>query len=116
MALSGYDVSPGTMRTVKGKVEGHIDDLPGKRSALSTAVDNSIESCKMPQVASALTGLWNDILALQTEAAETRVKNACTALGDVAQAYENGDQSMMDDAEESIVAVPELDINDGKTV
>lgn len=116
MALDGYDISPGALREIKGKVETEHDHIATKRKDLSDAVDACITSCKMPQVASALTEAWNGLLAIQTEAAETRIANATTALGDVASAYENGDQAMMDDATKAATAVPDLEIDDGKSV
>ncbi|WP_189349164.1 DUF6507 family protein [Zhihengliuella salsuginis] len=114
--MSDYDISPGALETIKAKVETEHEHISTKRDALSTAVDDCIESCQMPQVASALTEAWNGLLALQTEAAETRVSNAATALGDVARAFRNSDQSMMDDATSAANAVPDLEIDDGKSV
>lgn len=116
MALDDYDISPGALETIKAKVETEHGHIATKRSNLSTAVDDCIGSCEMPQVASALSEAWNGLLALQTEAAETRIANAATALGDVARAYRNSDQSMMDDATEAANAVPDLEIDDGKSV
>ncbi|MBG6085460.1 DUF6507 family protein [Zhihengliuella flava] len=116
MALDDYDISPGALGEIKTNVETEHDHIATKRKDLSDEVDECVTSCKMPQVASALTEAWNGLLAIQTEAAETRITNATTALGDVVRAYHNGDQEMMDDATTAINAVPDLEIDDGKSV
>lgn len=116
MALDDYDISPGALGEIQAKVETEHGHIATKRGDLSVAVDDCVESCRMPQVASALTEAWNGLLALQTEAAETRISNAATALGDVARAYRDSDQSMMDDATAAANAVPDLEIDDGKSV
>lgn len=116
MALDGYKLSPTGLADVKKDVDGQAEDLPALRNTMSSDTDALIASCKMPQVAVALSELWNGVLAVQAEAAETRIANACTALGDVALAYNNADQKMMDDASDAAVQVPEIDIDDSKAV
>lgn len=116
MALDGYELSPTGLADVKRSVEEQADDLPGLRKTMSTETDELMTASKMPQIAVALSELWNGVLAVQAEAAETRIANACTALGDVALAYNNADQKMMDDASDAAVQVPDIEIDDAKAV
>lgn len=107
---------PDAIDGVAANVEAELGLLPGLRTALGTHIDEAAAACKMQAISASLAGAWNEILAVQAEAAQTRIENACAAIRTVSAAYREGDQAMMDEATRAVTGAPNVLIEDGKDI
>lgn len=114
--VNGYSIVPATVRGALGVVRTECDDLGPKREAMLGKMEDLMEAAKMRAVTTALSSVWNDLIALQAEAAETRIDNAVVGMEASVQAYEQGDASMMESAQSTMRQSPELDIDDALAV
>lgn len=112
MALTGYTISSGPAREALSSVRSQRNELDGLRDNVQTAMGELIEAAEMRAVTTALTSVWNDLIALHAEAAETRIDNGLSGMESAIQAFETGSQTMMDDANSPMVTTPELEIDD----
>lgn len=114
--MAKYELSPDAIDGVAANVEAELGLLPGLRTALGTHIDEAAAACKMQAISASLAGAWNGILAVQAEAAQTRIENACAAIRTVSAAYREGDQAMMDEATRAVTGAPNVLIEDGKDI
>ncbi|MCC9173283.1 DUF6507 family protein [Arthrobacter sp. zg-Y179] len=117
MPLSGYDVNPEGCARVLAQVEND----PGRPAAL-TALQNAVADAQTAcgpggtgAVVQALGELWQNTLALQAEAAETRIGNAVAGVREAVSIIAEADASMADaaraslaEAQSGIFQAPEL--------
>lgn len=116
MTLPGYHIDPSGARGVLSRVRAERAELDGLRDTMETHMESLIEAARMRAVTSALTSVWNDLLALHAEAAETRIDNGVTGMEGAIQAYEDGDITMMEAAHGTMHQSPELEIDDAMAV
>lgn len=116
MALTGYRIEPAGVRGALNRVRSQREELDGLRGNVQAEMTTLIEAARMRSVTTALTSVWNDLLAVHAEAAETRIDNATSGMEAAVQAFEDGSRQMMDDAHQSMGQVPDLDIDDAMVV
>ncbi len=116
MTLPGYHINPSGARGVLSRVRAERDELDGLRNSMETHMESLIEAARMRAVTTALTSVWNDLLALHAEAAETRIDNGVTGMEGAIQAFEDGDITMMEVAHSTMHQTPELEIDDAMVV
>lgn len=114
MALDGYDINAATCRSILGAVEAENEQLTGQRAKLSSAVDEAIVASAGGPVAGALITLWNDVLAIQCEAAATRIENATGGVREAVAAYELGDARMAQNGRNQMSQAPAIVLEDAK--
>lgn len=114
--VHGYAIVPATVRGALRQVRSEREDLDSQREALLGTMEDLMEATKMRAVTTALSSVWNDMIALQAEAAGTRIDNAVTGMEESVQAFEQGDATMMDSAQTSMQQSVVLEIDDGLTV
>ena len=114
MALNGYDINTAACQGILTNVEIEAEDIATKRSNLSDEVDNAVEACKSRQIGSALIDLWNNVLAIQCEAATTRIENAAGGVRGAVNAYVIGDEAMAENSRKQITDLPDISIEDAK--
>ncbi|MDN5824675.1 MAG: DUF6507 family protein [Micrococcaceae bacterium] len=114
--VHGYEIVPATVRGALRQVRSEREDLDTQREALLGRMEDLMEATKMRAVTTALSSVWNDMIAMQAEAAGTRIDNAVTGMEESVQAFEQGDATMMDSAQGSMQQSVVLDIDDALTV
>lgn len=116
MGIGNYQVQPAAVRGVLANVRAEREDLATLRTTLRNDVEDLMAAAKMRAVVTALSSVWNDVLAVQAEAAETRVDNAVNGMEAALRAYEAGDAAMMDAAHTTMGRSPALAVDDAITV
>lgn len=116
MALTGYDIDADGARGVLNRVEAQGEDLPTIREAAHGHMESLIEAAKMRSVASALTSVWNDMIAVQAEAAEVRTANGVSGMRTAVNAFVDGDAHMMESSHATMHQAPDLEIDDAMVV
>jgi t-SNARE complex subunit (syntaxin) len=116
VALTGYIIEPGPARGALAAVQAQRDELDGLRDNVQGAMEDLIQAAGMRAVTTALSSVWNDLIALHAEAAETRIDNGLSGMERAIQAYESGSQTMMDDANATAAAAPVLAIDDAMVI
>lgn len=114
--MDGYTIHPGTVRGALSKVEAEREAITPKRDGMLEKMDDLMEAAKLRIVTTALSSVWNDLIALQAEAAETRIENAVEGMEASVQAFEQGDMSMMDNAQATLRESLDLEIDDAIVV
>jgi hypothetical protein len=112
--LGSYDINPAGCHGILTNVESEADGIAAARAALSGAVDEAIEACRSRQIGGALIELWNNVLAIQCEAATTRVENAVGGLRTAVNLYVAGDEEMAANSQRQVTEVPAITIEDAK--
>lgn len=113
MSLVGYTINPGAVRGVLTNVETDAEQFPTARKAIRDDIEEGVGNVKLRAMAGSLSGLWNDLIALQAEAVETRTAGAVSSMRSVVNAYVQGDESMMDAAEKQLLKAPDVTVDDG---
>ncbi|MFC7400860.1 DUF6507 family protein [Citricoccus sp. GCM10030269] len=116
MSLTGYDIDPAGARGVVNRVETQAEDLPTIRETAHGHMESLIEAAKMRAVTTALTSVWNDMLAVQAEAAEVRIANGNSGMRSAVTAFEDGDINMMEASHATMHQSPDLEIDDAMVV
>jgi hypothetical protein len=116
MALTGYVVDPDGVRGALSRVRGRRGELTGLRDGAESAMTGLVQAAGMRSVSTALSSVWNDLIALHAEAAETRIDQGTSGMEAAVQAFEDGSRQMMDDAHESMGRVPDVVIDDAMVV
>lgn len=116
MSLTGYDIDPAGARGVLNRVEAQGEDLPAIREAAHGHMESLIEAAKMRAVTTALTSVWNDMIAVQAEAAEVRVANGVSGMRSAVNAFVAGDVHMMESSHATLHQAPDLEIDDAMVV
>lgn len=114
--INNYNITPATVRGALSNVTTEREEITPKREAMLEKMEDLMEAAKMRVVTTALSSVWNDLIALQTEAAETRIDNAVSGMEGSVQAFEQGDISMMETAQATMRQSPELEIDDAIVV
>jgi hypothetical protein len=114
--MDSYNINPATVRAALSNVTTDREDIAPKREAMFEKMEDLMEAAKMRAVSTALSSVWNDLIALQAEAAETRIENAVNGMEGSVQAFEQGDMSMMESAQATMRQSPELEIDDAIVV
>jgi len=112
--LGRYDINPAGCHGILANVGAEAEGIATERAALDGAVDAAIGACRSSQIGSALIGLWNNVLAIQCEAATTRIENAVGGLRTAVNLYVAGDEEMAAHSQKQVTEVPEISIEDAK--
>lgn len=112
--MGNYDINPAGCHGILANVESAAEGIAAERSALGGAVDEAIAACQSRQVGGALIELWNNVLALQCEAATTRVENAVGGLRMAVNLYVAGDEVMAANSQKQVTEIPAITIEDAK--
>lgn len=114
--IDGYTIVPATVRGALEQVRTGRDEIGPKRESMLGKMEDLMEAAKMRAVTTALSSVWNDLIALQAEAAETRIDNAVDGMEASVVAFEQGDASMMENAQTTMRQSPELEVDDALVV
>ncbi|MGP9618155.1 DUF6507 family protein [Arthrobacter sp. AOP36-A1-22] len=112
MSVVGYTIYPGAVRGVLNNVESDAEDFPAARKNILDDMTEAIGQVRTSAMADSLSTLWNELIALQAEAVETRTAGAIGSMRSVVNAYVQGDESMMDAAEKELLKAPDLNVDD----
>lgn len=116
MTLIGYVINAEGTRGVLNSVAEEADDLGPIRESMCGHMESLIDAAKATAVSTALSSVWNDLLALQAEAAESRIANGISGMRQAVNAYVGGDSEMMSSAQTAVATTPELTIDDAIVV
>lgn len=116
MALEGYEVDAPAANAVVTRVRTQREELDGLRDNMETSMQSLMDAAKMRAVVTALSSVWNDMLALQAEAAETRIDNGANGMQGAINAVTDGDRNMMESAQATMSQSPDLVIDDAMVV
>lgn len=116
MALEGYEVDAPAANTVVTRVRTQREELDGLRDNMETSMQSLMDAAKMRAVVTALSSVWNDMLALQAEAAETRIDNGANGMQGAINAVTDGGRNMMESAQATMSQSPDLVIDDAMVV
>lgn len=116
MAIDGYEVDETAALAVVTSVRTQRDELNGLRDTMETSMLSLIDAAKMRSVVTALSSVWNDMLALQAEAAETRIDNGANGMQGAINAISDGNRNMLESAQATMSQSPDLVIDDAMVV
>lgn len=103
--MGRWDIDPGGVRGVLGRVEGIASGFEGQMTRLNTALSGSAEQSSSEIVASALSG-FAEAQKSSIEFVFTRTSSCMNAAAQATNAYLEGDLEMAANAQASATAAP----------